>query len=128
MEQAAYVPAERWRENGAYLAGARRFDEGLFWEAHEVWEGVWNAARGRDEAQAVFVQGLIQLAAGRFKERTGSPDAARELAARGLAKVRAVLDATGAGYLGVGYMGVTAAMAAAAAEIGSAPPRLRLGL
>lgn len=125
MEPSAYVPAERWKEHAAYRRGAELFNAGSFWEAHEAWEAAWNAARGRDAAQATFIQGLIQVAAGRVREAAGAPEAARALAAKGLAKVRAVLDATGAGYLGVGYMGVTADAAAAAAAIGS-PAHLRL--
>lgn len=121
------MSADRWRENAAYLRGAELFNAGAFWEAHETWEDAWNAARGSDEAQASFLQGLIQVAAARLKEREGAAGPARELAAKGLAKVRRVLDATGAGYLGVGFMGVTADAAAAAARLGG-PARLTLSL
>ena len=131
----ARVPAERWKENEAFLFGVDLFNAGCYWEAHEAWEGVWRANQETDQAQATFVQGLIQIAAAQLKRLAGNPAAARELAAEGLERVQAVYDATGAGYLGVGFMGVTPAAVAAAAGAalegappGGDPPRLVLAL
>ena len=45
---------------------------GFYWEAHEVWEGFWNAL-GRTTTEARFVQGLIHLAAAAVKIREGKP-------------------------------------------------------
>jgi len=42
-----------------YLAGIRLFNEGAFFEAHEVWESLWLETSG--EAKR-FYQGLIQAA------------------------------------------------------------------
>ncbi|GBD35599.1 hypothetical protein HRbin36_00712 [bacterium HR36] len=42
-----------------YLAGVRLFNEEAFFEAHEVWEGLWLETSG--EAKR-FYQGLIQAA------------------------------------------------------------------
>jgi predicted metal-dependent hydrolase len=39
--------------------GIRRFNQGEFFEAHEVWEHQWRRAEG---AERVFLQGLIQAA------------------------------------------------------------------
>lgn len=44
-----------------YLAGIRFFNDGDFFEAHEVWEDLWSESHG-DERR--FVQGLIQAAVG----------------------------------------------------------------
>lgn len=44
------------------------FNEGFYWEAHEAWEGFWNAL-GRSTPDARFVQGLIHLAAACVKVR-----------------------------------------------------------
>jgi hypothetical protein len=44
-----------------YLAGIRLFNDGDFFEAHEVWEDLWSEAHG-DERR--FYQGLIQAAVG----------------------------------------------------------------
>ena len=48
--------------------GARLFNAGEYWEAHEVWEVPWNAAKLRGDVQeANYVQGLILLAAALHK-------------------------------------------------------------
>jgi hypothetical protein len=48
------------------------FNEGFYWEAHEAWEGFWNAL-ARTTPEARFVQGLIHLAAAAVKAREGKP-------------------------------------------------------
>jgi hypothetical protein len=42
-----------------YLEGVRWFNEGNFFEAHEVWEGLWIECRDPSRS---FYQGLIQAA------------------------------------------------------------------
>jgi predicted metal-dependent hydrolase len=42
-----------------YLGGVRFFNEGDFFEAHEVWEGLWLETSGPERR---FYQGLIQAA------------------------------------------------------------------
>ena len=50
------------------LEGARLFNAGEYWEAHEAWEVPWNAAKASgDPAEASYVQGLILLAAALHK-------------------------------------------------------------
>jgi hypothetical protein len=44
-----------------YLAGIVLFNEGDFFEAHEVWEDLWSEAHGNERR---FYQGLIQAAVG----------------------------------------------------------------
>jgi uncharacterized protein len=52
------------------LEGAKLFNAGEYWEAHEVWEIPWNAARSTgDTLEASYVQGLILLAAAIHKRR-----------------------------------------------------------
>ncbi|TSA82566.1 DUF309 domain-containing protein [Deinococcus detaillensis] len=46
--------SQEWNE------GARLFNAGLWWEAHEAWEGRWLIAAGEERA---FLQALILLAA-----------------------------------------------------------------
>src|SRR5438876_1152114 len=67
------VEPPRWRESRAYLRGLDLFNAGYFWEAHEVWEGLWKAAGRRGET-ADFLKGLIQLAVAGLKQRQGLPD------------------------------------------------------
>ncbi len=52
------------------LDGAKLFNDGEYWESHEVWEIPWNAARASgDTVEASYVQGLILLAAAIHKCR-----------------------------------------------------------
>src|SRR5260370_9459900 len=44
--------------------GAGLFNRGLFWEAHEAWEVAWLEL---EDEPKLFVQGLIQVAAGYYK-------------------------------------------------------------
>jgi len=50
--------------------GVKLFNEASFFEAHEVWEDSWRASEG--EAR-LFLQGLIQIAAGFVKLQRGEP-------------------------------------------------------
>jgi uncharacterized protein len=52
------------------LEGAKLFNAGEYWEAHEIWEIPWNTARtNSDSIEAAYVQGLILLAAAIHKRR-----------------------------------------------------------
>ncbi len=52
------------------LEGAKLFNLGEYWEAHEVWEVPWNEAKARgDLGSANYIQGLILLAAAIHKRR-----------------------------------------------------------
>jgi uncharacterized protein len=42
--------------------GGALFDDGMYWEAHEVWEEVWRRRKGRPDRD--FLKGMIQGAAG----------------------------------------------------------------
>jgi predicted metal-dependent hydrolase len=61
-----------WRDSRTYLRGVDLFNHGYYWEAHEVWEGLWHAA-GRVGLTADFLRGLIKLAAAGVKVRQGQP-------------------------------------------------------
>ena len=77
-------------DRSRFARGARLFDAGQFFEAHEAWEERWRVAT--DEAERRFFQGLIQIAAAfhkRFGMRTRSPEGARRLLEKGLAKLDA---------------------------------------
>ena len=50
--------------------GARLFNAGEFWEAHEAWENSWMGAKKTGDAlEAHYLQGLILLAAALHKAR-----------------------------------------------------------
>ena len=93
-----------WNECAEYLYGVDLFNRAYLWEAHEAWEAVWIAA-GKTRPPAMFVQGLIQIAAALLRQHLGTPDGARNLLARAhrrLAPVEADLVAAGKStYLGI---------------------------
>jgi hypothetical protein len=71
-----------------FAEGARLFDAGEYFEAHEAWERRWKVAT--DATERRFLQGLIQVAAAFHKLLVkGSIDPAQRLLARGLVKLDA---------------------------------------
>jgi hypothetical protein len=64
--------AERWAESADYLFGIDLFNHGYYWEAHEVWEGLWHAC-GRSGRIGDMLKGLIQLTAAGVKVRQRMP-------------------------------------------------------
>jgi hypothetical protein len=58
--------------NPRWLYSLDLFNAGFYWEAHEAWESFWNAL-GRTTPEALFIQGLIHLAAAAVKIREGKP-------------------------------------------------------
>lgn len=97
---AAYLAAEYWRDNEAYLWGVDLYNHGFAWEAHEAWEGLWRAAK-HDETQATFLQGLIQCTAARVKASMNDREAAQRLLERGLARLASVREQHGDRYMGL---------------------------
>jgi predicted metal-dependent hydrolase len=70
-----------WAACRPYLVGIDLFNHGYYWEAHEVWEGLWHAC-GRTGVTADFLKGLIRLAAAGVKAREGKPEGVRSHAAK----------------------------------------------
>jgi hypothetical protein len=77
----AVIDPARWLESQDYLWGCDLFNHGYYWEAHEAWEGLWQAC-GRRGIEADFLKGLIKLAAAGVKCREGRADGVRRHAAR----------------------------------------------
>jgi len=86
MENESYDPR--------YLEGIRRFNERRFFEAHEVWEGLWLDC---DQSDRRFYQGLIQVAICLHHFGNGNTVGARKLYRSG----RAYLERYGATYRGL---------------------------
>ncbi len=78
---------EDWRTLDDWLYGIDLFNRFYFWEAHEVWEGLW-AAVERESAPSLLLQGLIQIAAALLKAHMGVVLGARTLSAEGLQKLQ----------------------------------------
>ena len=64
--------------------GRAAFNRGDYFQAHEIWENVW---QGLDGAERTFVQGLIQIAAGLHHLQQGRRSPAAGLLRKGLAKL-----------------------------------------
>jgi uncharacterized protein len=64
-----------------FLRGVALFNAGYYWEAHEVWEGLWHAY-GRHGILADVVKALIKLAAAGVKVREGQDHGVRVHASR----------------------------------------------
>jgi len=72
------MSAEALAASPAFVSGMVFFENGFFWEAHEVWEAVWMACPP-NSAEHRFVQALIQLANAELKLAMGKPKAATRL-------------------------------------------------
>jgi hypothetical protein len=97
------VDPEHWRKSRDYLYGIDLFNHGYYWEAHEVWEGLWHAC-GRTGVTANFLKGLIRLAAAGVKARAGKPEGVRSHLRRAgqlFAQVAGRLPLHSARYLGL---------------------------
>lgn len=57
------------------------WNHGYYWEAHEVWEGLWHGVP-RAHPWGLLLQGLIKLAAAGVKAREGRPEGVRRHAVR----------------------------------------------
>ena len=88
--------ADTWQSSEWYLYAIDLYNFAYWWECHEVFEALWNAA-GRHSTEGVFFRGLLQIAAGNLKRTQGLGRAANDLARRGLANISAVP----ANYMGV---------------------------
>ena len=78
----------------AWRAGLIFFDQGFFWEAHEVLEPVWMATP-RYSAEHQLVQGIIQLANAALKAKMNRPHAAGRLCTKARDHLRAARSAKG---------------------------------
>lgn len=64
--------------------GRVAFNRGAYFEAHELWEEVW---QGLDGVERIHVQGLIQIAAGLHHLQQRRPRPAAGLLRKGLDKI-----------------------------------------
>ncbi|MGH9748739.1 MAG: DUF309 domain-containing protein [Candidatus Polarisedimenticolia bacterium] len=106
----------------ALRLGVALFNDGRFFEAHEAWEDAWRVERGDT---ALFLQGLIQVAAGFVKWQRGEPRGMTLNLAKGAAKLERFRPA----HLGLDVADLLDAVArfreGGAAARGAAPPRLK---
>jgi hypothetical protein len=111
---------ERWEACRPYLYGLDLFNHGYYWEAHEVWEGLWHAC-GRKGRTADFLKALIKLAAAGVKVREDRPRGVRTHARRAAEIFQRTANELGreqASYLGL----CLSDLIAAAARLADHPP------
>lgn len=85
------IVGDDWRGSPAYLRGIRLWNAGYYWEAHEVWEGLWHV-EGRRGPVADLLKALIKLAAAGVKVRQGQPHGVRVHARRAADLIRGLRD------------------------------------
>ncbi len=101
LRECGAIDATRWQTSHEYLLGCDLFNHGYYWEAHETWEGLWNAC-GRRGVEADFLKGLIKLAAAGVKVREGRPEGVARHGSRAGALFRDVRAVAGQKrYLGL---------------------------
>lgn len=101
LREATPLDPDTWQLSREYLLGCDLFNHGFYWEAHETWEGVWNAC-GRRGTEADFLKGLIKLAAAGVKVREGRPEGVARHGSRAGTLFRGVRSIAGSGrYLGL---------------------------
>ncbi len=76
-------------EESRFARGIAHFNAQEYFEAHEVWEELWLAAR---EPEKTFLQGLIQVAAAFHHHTRENARGARSLLAAGVAKLQGIPD------------------------------------
>ena len=100
-------------------AAARLFNERRFFEAHDVLEEEWAAARG---ARRLPLQALVKVAAGMYHLQTSNPVGAESLLSSGLDALRRAAGASDAVAVGGG---VRIALSPVADPVASAVAKLR---
>ncbi len=78
---AAIVTEDDQNEEDALERGLSLFNEGEFFEAHEVWEDWWRAA---DATEKLTIQGMIQVTVAMHHYVSGNLDGARSVMERAL--------------------------------------------
>jgi hypothetical protein len=78
---------EVWSTSEDYLYAVDLYNFDYWWEAHEVFEGLWHAC-GRNTEAGNFFQALIQVAGANIKHELGNEAAAQNLARSGLLRLR----------------------------------------
>lgn len=95
--------------------GVALFNAGLFFECHELLEGVWKATEGSDKA---FFHGIVQIAAGFYHYEKRNRHGARTLLAKGLQKLAGYPDQ----HLGVDLAGLMRSLEPWAASFSAGTP------
>jgi predicted metal-dependent hydrolase len=112
-------------EDEVLRRGGALFDDGMYWEAHEVWEEVWRMRKGRPDRD--FLKGIIQGAAGMWHVTQGNYKGAASVLSRAVEYLEPYRPAKD----GIDVERLSAALreardASAAALDGGPAPRIRM--
>lgn len=112
-------------EDEVLRRGGALFDDGMYWEAHEVWEEVWRMRKGRPDRD--FLKGIIQGAAGMWHATQGNYKGAVSVMSRAVEYLEPYRPAKD----GIDVERLSAALSEAVAACqaaldGGPPPRLRM--
>lgn len=117
------VPVLPALDSDEFAWGTDLFNHGYYWEAHEAWEGIWQAAE-RGTALRALLKGLILLSAAGVKIREGKRAPAMRHAGRAAGLFRQLSKAPHDGFPQA--LGMSPLMLADRAEaVAIAPPVLR---
>ncbi len=72
-----------------FSKGVDLFNQGLYFEAHEIWEEAWNDSEGTEKR---FLQALIQIAVALLKWQSGIPGGAIKMHKMAMEKLSALPD------------------------------------
>jgi hypothetical protein len=87
-------------QSTAFRYGADCYNEGFYWEAHELWESLWQSVKRKDETLAAALKALIQFAAANVQLLCQKPNSWDRIAAR------AIRTATEAGVHESNFLGI----------------------
>ena len=110
-----------WRRSSAYLRSIDLYNEGYWWESHETLEALWVAA-GKFSPQALFFQGIIQVAAANIKWHLKNETAAAFLAKEAGAKLARATREAVTTYMGLDVAAFVVRVRAFHIEGGGAEP------
>ena len=101
----ARTDPQQWQSHDAYLYGFVLFRGEYYWEAHEVWEAVWQSCRPNSR-ERFLLQALIQLANAELKQRLGQVSAAGRIRVHAAKLLREVVVACDRSHSEQPFMGV----------------------
>lgn len=99
-----------------FAAGVAEFQQGGYFEAHDLWEEFWQELRGPDRR---YLQGLIHLAVGTYHFQNGNLEGARSQ----LGKAAQKLGQYPEGHWGIGSTAWWRWAAEVAAGSEASPPK-----
>lgn len=119
----AVVTVQNWQRSDWYRYGVDLFNYGYWWEAHEVFEALWDAA-GHDTEAGQFFQALVHVAGANLKLEVENLASAVTLANNGLRRLARLPPH----YMGVDLRELSERLRRAITDVKAPRPALRLAV